>query len=145
MDKRIYDSSVQTEPIEIKAPYYNAINPTTIWFEQEKISVLVNSLGHIEVFGENEKSFGSADFPVSDDPSEYAHTAQYGEIRCSSDGKQITVLLPVYWWSDSYPDCDGEYDRWTRHIDRWFSVVFDCSSGEISIVDAYDKKGNTTE
>lgn len=135
MDRRSYDSSLQTNQIEIKAPHYNAINPTTVLFEREKISVSLNSLGHIEFFDENEKTLGFVDLPVSKDPSEYAHSAQYGEIRCSSDGKQITVFLPVYWWSDSYPNCDGEYDRWTRHIDRWHKVVYDCNSGVLSVID----------
>lgn len=134
MDKKTYNSSISNDCIKITAPYYNAINPTTVFFEPEKVSVSMNSLGHIEFFDESENSLGFVDFPVSDDPSEYAHSAQYGEIRCSSDGKEITVFLPVYWWSDSYPHCDGESDRWTRHVDRWFSIVFDCVSKKISVV-----------
>ena len=134
MDKKVYNSVEQKDFIEITAPYYNAINPTSIFFQQEEISVSVNSLGHIAFFDENEKPLGFVDFPVSDDPSEYAHSAQYGKIRCSCYGKEITVSLPVYRWSDSYPHCDGESDRWTRHIDRWFDVVFNCESKKILVL-----------
>ncbi len=135
MDNITYNSAEKIDLLEIKAPYYNAINPTTVYFEQEKISVSMDSLGHIEFFDENENSFGFVDFPVSSDPSKYAHTAQYGEIRCLAIDNEIVIYLPVYWWSDSYPDCDGEYDRWTRHIERWFRVVFNCESKEISVLD----------
>lgn len=135
MDRKTYDSKTGKDYIEIKAPYYNAINPTFVYFEQEKISVTMDSLGHIEFFDEDEKSLGFADFPVSKDPSEYGHTAQYGEIRISSDGNEITVHLPVYGWNDSYPNCDGESDRWTRYIGRWFRIVFDCENKKISVLD----------
>lgn len=135
MDNKTYNSSVSNDYIEINAPYYNAINPTTVFFEQEKVYVSMNSLGHIEFYSEDESSLGFVDFPVSKDPSKYAHSAQYGTVRCSSDGKEITVFLPVYWWSDSYPHCDGESDRWTRHTERWFSIVFDCESKNISVID----------
>ena len=132
MENKIYSGN---KVMEITAPYYNAICDTTVFFQQEKISVFMNSLGHIEFFDDAGNSLGFVDFPVHKDPSQYAHTAQYGTIRCSSDGKEVTVFLPVYWWSDSYPHCDGESDRWTRHIDHWFRIVFDCDARTISILD----------
>ena len=135
MDKKIYNSAIQTDTMEIKAFYYNAIDPTEVCFEQEKIFVTINSLGHIEFYDAEKNSLGFVDFPVSDDPSKYAHTAQYGEIRCASNGKEITVFLPIYWWDDSYPHCDGESDRWIRHTDRWFRVVFDCENKKIEVMD----------
>ncbi len=134
MERKVYNSAIPTKYIEITALYYNAIDPTTVWFEQEKFSVYVDSLGHIEFFDEADVSLGSVDFPVSDDPAKYAHTAQYGTVRCSADGKKITVSLPIYWWSDSYPNCDGESDRWTRHTERWFDIVFDCKQKTISVL-----------
>ena len=133
MDRKTYHSSASAEPLRITAPYYNAINPTTVFFAQEKVLVFMNALGHIEFFDENEISLGAVDVPVSKDPSKYAHTAQYGEVLCAGDGKTITLSLPVYWWSDSYPHCDGESDRWSRHIDYWFRIVFDCESKTLTV------------
>ncbi len=135
MDKKVYDSAVKCDALTITAPYYNAIKDTKVFFEQEKIAVTMNSLGHIAFFNAQEELLGVVDVPVSKDPSKYAHTAQYGQVRCTADGKAITLFLPVYWWGDSYPDCDGEYDRWTRYIDYWFRIVFDCESQQISIFD----------
>ena len=133
MEERIYDSSVTGEEIVLKARYYNAIEPTSVFFKRENVTLFVDALGHIEFFDAEKNSLGFVERPVGKDPSAYAHSAQYGEVRCASDGKSITVFLPVYWWSDSYPHCDGESDRWTRHIDRWFRVVFHCKSRQIIV------------
>ena len=135
MDRITFNSTERTERLTIRAPYYNAINPTTVAFAQEKVSVFVNSLGHVEFFDDEETSLGFVDIPVSKDPSEYGHTAQYGTVECSATGSTVTVHLPVYGWSDSYPNCDGESDRWSRYTSRWFRVVFDCEKRKIEILD----------
>ena len=135
MDQFIFDSSTRSEPLQLTAPYYNAINPTTVFFSQEKVSVSVDSLGHIVFSEEGNQILASVNLPVAKDPSDYGHTAQYGNLHCAADGSTVTVFLPVYYWTDSYPHCDGESDRWSRHIDRWFRVVFDCVSRQLVILD----------
>lgn len=135
MDQKTFDSSKQIEQLELKAPYYNAINPTTVSFVQEKCALYVDSLGHIEFFDEENRSVGAVDLPVDKDPSAYGHSAQYGTVKCGADGSTITVTLPVYGWEDSYPHCDGESDRWSRYVARWFRVVFDCAKREITVLD----------
>ena len=135
MTEKRYDSAASCEPLEIKAFYYTAIEPTVVHFEQEKIFVSMDSLGHFEFVDEEQNKLAVLDYPVSKDPSEYGHSAQYGEIRCSSDGKEITIFLPVYGWEDNYPNCDGESDRWDRYISRWFRIVFNCESKEVSVLD----------
>ena len=135
MDHKTYDSSVQNQALKLTAPYYNAIVPTKVHFVREHSAVYVDSLGHIEFFDEKDTSLGAVDLPVHKDPSEYGHTAQYGNAECSADGRTITVHLPVYGWTDNYPHCDGESDRWDRYISRWFRVVFDCTAHEIKILD----------
>jgi len=135
MDHLTFDSAVNADRLTINAPYYNAINPITVSFPQEKVSVLLNSLGHIEFFDADEQSIGFVDFPVHKDPSAYSHTAQYGTVECFANGSNITIYLPSYYWSDSYPHCDGESDRWSRHIDYWFRVVLDCESKKITVLD----------
>ena len=135
MDIKKYDSAVTHDPLEIKALYYNAIAPTTVCFVRENIAVSMDSLGHFEFADGEGKRLAVTDHPVSDDPSEYGHSAQYGEIRCACDGKAITLFLPVYGWYDTYPNCDGESDRWDRYTSRWFRIVFDCESKEIAVLD----------
>lgn len=133
MDHKQYDSALCADDLTVTAPYFNAIRPTTVSFVQEKRSVTMDSLGHIAFFDEAGQPLGAVDFPVSDDPSKYGHTAQYGQIRCRADGKTITISLPVYGWDDNYPHCDGESDRWDRYVARWFQIHFDCADGTITV------------
>lgn len=138
MDQKLYDSGIETKLLQLRAPYYNAINPTAVHFVQENIIMTVNSLGHIVFLNEENNPLGEVDFPVDKDPSKYAHTAQYGEVKCGVENNCIIVYLPVYYWTDSYPHCDGESDRWSRYVSRWFRVIFDCSSRQITIIDKED-------
>jgi hypothetical protein len=135
MEYKTYDSLNQTEHLKLVAPYYNAIVPTTVCFEREKVSACVDALGHIEIFDDKKNSLASVDVPVSKDPSEYGHSAQYGTVECAAEGGVITFFLPVYGWHDHYPNCDGESDRWSRYTDRWFRVVFDCGKGTLTVLD----------
>ena len=129
-----YNSNERTDYIELEAPYYNAIYPYKITFEKEEVIATIDSLGHIEFYDMDGKSLGFVDLPVSDDPSEKAHTAQYGNARCKSGEEQIRFQLPVYDWKDYYPHCDGESDRWDRFIVCWFDVVFDCKTNQIAVL-----------
>ena len=135
MNQISFNSSKQTDYTEIHAPYYNAIEPTAVFFEKEKISAFVNSLGHIEFFDEQNNSLGFTDVPAAESPDMYGHSGQYGKVRCMSDGKTVRFKLPIYDWEDSYPHCDGESDRWTRRTIRHFYVIFDCETQRITVTD----------
>ena len=132
---RIYNSAETTDFMKLEAPYYNAIETTEVTFENENIIVYADSLGHIEFFDMENNSLGYVDYPVSDDPSEKGHQAQYGDADCGIEDGNVCVKLPVYDWYDYYPNCDGESDRWKRIIVRWFRVVFDIGSREIRVID----------
>lgn len=135
MDHYTFHSGGPKPYLELRAPYFNAINPTTVDFEAEQISVFVNSLGHIEFFDAQGNSLGCVDRPAAESPDMYAHSGQYGTVRCLCDGARVMLRLPVYHWEDDYPYCDGESDRWTRTVVRWFQVAFDCANREITIRD----------
>lgn len=128
-----YDSSTRSDYLELKAPYYNAIETSEVTFENENIIAYADSLGHIEFFDMQKHSLGHVDLPVSKDPSERGHTAQYGDMKCAVCENAIDFQLPVYGWDDSYPHCDGESDRWSRYVARWFSVKFDLTTKEIEV------------
>lgn len=135
MYHRNYNSAAQTEPLRIPAPYYNAIDPTAVFFEVERITATVDSLGHIEFFDQDKQSLGFVDVPAAESPDLYAHSGQYGEVHCRAESGRVIFDLPVYRWVDHYPHCDGESDRWSRYVVRWFRVEFDCRTRMISIVD----------
>lgn len=133
MDHKIFDSSRQTGYLVLEAPYYNAIDPTEVEFPVEGIRGTVNSLGHLEVADPDGKVLGTVDVPAHGDPTAYAHSAQYGTVRCTAEGNEVIFCFPVYIWEDCYPHCDGEYDRWDRRILRWFRVIFDCTTGRLRL------------
>lgn len=128
-----YDSSARSDYLELKAPYYNAIETSEVTFEKEGVVAYADSLGHIEFFDMQKNSPGFVDLPVSKDPSEKGYTAQYGDMKCAICDNTIDFHLPVYGWDDSYPHCDGESDRWSRYVARWFSVKFDLTTKEIKV------------
>lgn len=130
-----YNSVKQTDYAALHAPYYNAIRDTEILFEEEKIIATVNSVGHIEFFDEEKQSLGAVDIPAAESPDMYAHSGQYGEVRYKAEKDVISFELPLYRWEDSYPHCDGESDRWSRYVVRWFHVVFDVKTKQIAIPD----------
>jgi hypothetical protein len=135
MDYKLFNSAEQSDYLKLTAPYVNAINPTTVLFQGEKVSAFVDSLGHIAFFDESNQSLGFVDIPAAESPDLYGHSGQYGELYCKSDGERIQFKLPVYGWDDCYPYCDGESDRWDRYVARWFYVVFDCKTRTISVQD----------
>ncbi len=135
MDHKTFNSAEQSDYLKLTAPYVNAINPTSVLFEVEKVSAFVNSLGHIEFFDEANQSLGFVDVPAAESPDLYGHSGQYGEMYYKTDGGTIRFKLPVYGWDDCYPNCDGESDRWDRYVARWFYVVFDCQTQKITIHD----------
>lgn len=133
--ERIYNSCETSEIMGLVAPYYNAIETTEVIFEKEGIIAYADSLGHIEFFDMERNTLGYVDVPVSKDPSEKGHQAQYGDMGCYVKENSICFKLPIYGFDDSYPHCDGESDRWSRYVARWFYVVFDCERKEVRIID----------
>lgn len=133
MDRFTYQSGGPQEPLKLRAPYFNAINPTTVTFPQEQVSAYVDSLGHIEFFDAQGNSLGCVDRPATESPDMYAHSGQYGEVLCKADGQRVMLQLSVYRWEDDYPYCDGDSDRWMRRVAGWFQVTYECRTGEIRV------------
>jgi len=49
----------------------------------------------------------------------------FGEVLCCVSGSAISVCFPTVEWIDHYPNCDGEYDRWSKRIVAKHYVRFD--------------------
>ena len=59
----------------------------------------------------------------------------YMDILITTTEDGIRFQFPEYTWTDHYPHCDGESDRWDRYISRWFRIVFNCESKEAAVLD----------
>ncbi len=48
---------------------------------------------------------------------------KFSEIKCIVEDGCIKLATPIYDYKDNYPNCDGEYDRWTKIVIGFDTVV----------------------
>ena len=66
--------------------------------------------------------------PIEAKTEDDKHTGGFCGIR---DGK-ICVFLQIIRLKDTYPNCDGEHDRWVSTIVGYNCIAFDPATGEIT-------------
>lgn len=133
MDHKVYNSTAMSGSLCISSGNRYDIDATSVYFEEEKITVTVDSYGHIEFFegDDQSKSLDAVHVPASgtqEDPID-----RYGKVELKKDGNTILLELPRYRWEDNYPHCDGEYDRWDRYTKGSFQVIFDLETKKITV------------
>lgn len=79
--------------------------PLTVFFEKENIVLQADCQGN-------------AVFMNPDGIELYRSKAEsdrlFLKIYCKIKDNTVTVRFPVIEWVDHYPNCDGEYDRWSE-------------------------------
>lgn len=102
----IFDSSKNNYEAKFEINYENDA-PITVFFENENIVLTADE-------------HGNATFMNSDGieiKKEKADTDRlFSKIYCSIKENLITVRFPVTKTIDHYPNCDGEYDRYSEVI-----------------------------
>lgn len=53
---------------------------------------------------------------------------KFSEIKCFVEDNLIKLGFPEYQYKDNYPNCDGEYDRWTKTISSLNYLIYDFSN-----------------
>ena len=102
----IYNSAERTIEGQATIDYEKNV-PVTVLFEKENIVLKADADGNALFYdlegrelhrdkAEGEKRFGSVYFCVKKNA--------------------ICLRFPITEWIDHYPNCDGEYDRWTERI-----------------------------
>lgn len=87
------------------------ISETNILFEREDVAAMVYAQGKIEFFADGEL-VATRKLPEVD-----GGKGVYDTVICVVKGDLIELSFPIYQWIDTYPNCDGEHDRWvTRKI-----------------------------
>lgn len=87
------------------------ISETNILFERENIAAVIYAQGKIEFYSNGEF------VEVRNLPEVDSGKGVYDAVICTVNGELIKFEFPVYEWIDTYPNCDGEHDRWvTRKI-----------------------------
>lgn len=90
------------------------ISETSILFEKEKFVSVIYAQGKIEFYNTDNAIVATAELPEVD-----SGKGVYDAVMCTVNGKLLEFSFPIYEWIDTYPNCDGEHDRWiTREIGR---------------------------
>ncbi len=103
----IYDSSIRNLEVEVKIDYENLV-PVTVLFEKENITLTADALGNA-VFQNAEGD------EIFKDKAE-GKKRYFSSIYVSVKDSKICVRFPITETIDHYPNCDGEYDRYSERI-----------------------------
>ena len=97
------------------------ISLTKVEFKNENIVALIESkTGEINFcdLQSNNLLSTKTETPQSGDD-------KFSEVKCIVEGNQIKLGFPKYDYKDNYPNCDGEYDRWTKTISGYDYLIYD--------------------
>lgn len=103
----IFDSSIRTCEAEVDFDYENMI-PAKVLFEKENITLTADAMGNA-VFTDSEGN------EIYNGKAE-GENRYFSKIFVSVTNGKICVRFPVTETIDHYPNCDGEYDRYTERI-----------------------------
>lgn len=106
------------------------ISTTEVCFVNEGILALVFASGRVEFYDMSGNLLASIYDPASSEGR-----GRYQDVCCKVVDNKIMLRFPYYNWSDNYPDCDGESDRWSAYITAYKSpIAFDLGTHDVSIV-----------
>lgn len=103
----IYDSSNLIYEAEVNFDCENMI-PAKVLFEKEKITLTADAMGNTS-FTDSEGNEVYKGKAVSEN-------RYFSKFYVSVKDGKICVRFPVTETIDHYPNCDGEYDRYTERI-----------------------------
>lgn len=103
----IYNSAERTMEGQAMIDYEKEI-PVTVLFEKENIILKADALG-------NAIFYDLADQELHRDKAEGKYK-YFSRVYFSVNKNGICVRFPIIEWIDHYPNCDGEYDRWSERI-----------------------------
>lgn len=133
MNHRIYDSQLtyhcllrNTEGISL-AGHYGHIDDTCLHFIRQNLLVTVEEQGAVTFTRED----GTQLARTFVDP--FSPKGIHGDCLCRFREGKILLLFARYDYIDTYPDCDGEYDRWIAREVGFQCLAYDVTSGEITL------------
>lgn len=104
---------------------YGFLEDCSVHFEEAGINVIVETYGRVAFVDEagNIISETKVDAGTEDDK----HSGGF----CGVKDDKICVFLNIIGLKDTYPNCDGEYDRWVSTIIGYTCIAFDPAAGTI--------------
>ncbi len=118
IDKTICsDCQKDTGYFQIASGY---ISETVLLFEKENVIARVQAKGQVAFYNRNGELLASGEVPAETGGREL-----YEELSCRIEAGKILLLFPIYQWIDTYPNCDGENDRWVTKRVSAHTLIFD--------------------
>ena len=103
------------------------VSTTEVSFANEGIVAVVTAAGKVDFLDAARNMLASACVPADDDGR-----GCYVSLACKVEDDKIYLRFPIYSWTDHYPHCDGESDRWDARVIRYHEpIVLDVSTGTL--------------
>ncbi len=112
------------EEIQLAAGH---ISSTAIEFTNENIVVTIEAKkGEVVFYDMQDNILASISVALPD-----GGDGKFSEVMCKAENSRIMLGFPEYTYKDNYPNCDGEYDRWTKIVSGYNYVVFDTETNTV--------------
>ena len=106
---------------------YGFLEDCDVHFENAGIHVIIDTYGRIDFINETGKVL--VETKIDAKTEDCKHSGGFCGIK---DGK-ICVFLNIIGLKDTYPNCDGEHDRWISTIVGYNCIAYDPKLGDIEI------------
>lgn len=119
--------------------FYGFLEDCSVHIDEAGISVIVETYGRVAFIDETGKILSETKIDAKTENDK--HSGGFCGIK---DGK-ICVFLNITGLKDTYPNCDGEYDRWVSTIVGYTCIAFDPATETIeeSEVESIDSSRNS--
>lgn len=104
------------------------ISQTVILFEKENIIARVQAKGEVSFCDPDGKLLAAGAVPAQMSGREV-----YEELSCRVENNKLMLLFPIYEWMDTYPNCDGEHDRWITKRVGAHTLTFDMEHKTVTV------------
>ena len=104
---------------------YGFLEDCDVHFENAGVHVIVESYGRVAFT--DESGIVMAETKIEAKTEDDKHAGGY----CGIKEDKICVLLQIVGLKDTYPNCDGEHDRWISTIVGYNCIAFDPVTGTI--------------
>lgn len=124
MRKLSYEKDTKSELLMLPN-FYGFIEDCCVHFENAGINVIVETYGRVAFVDDNGETI--AETKVAANTEDDKHNGGF----CGIKDDKICVFLDIIGLKDTYPNCDGEYDRWVSIIVGHTCIAFDPTTGTI--------------
>lgn len=129
MNKVTYDSNKKImwngEREYLFPNLYGHVEDTEMYFINEKVYLTAKAEGIITFEDEARCELARIEIKPT------TKNGMHDNIYCRCDDRRIKVWFPIVDYIDNYPDCDGEYDRWTVKYLAYDCVLFDIDTSSL--------------